>query len=113
MGAGKLPPYAGALRVGPSGQVRRRAIVALLGTECYGLCLRPAAEAMGKSQESTSRWVAEAATRRPTEPAIAARFEQLATALAWSTPRAGDRTGASRVTEPMPRRAFSVENKGR
>jgi hypothetical protein len=70
-----------------SAAVREREIVALLGTEGYGLCLKLAAEAMGKSPEIASRWVTKVATRWRTEPAIAARLEQLDMALAFSTPR--------------------------
>jgi hypothetical protein len=64
-----------------SAVVREREIVALLGTEGYRLCLKPAAKAMGKSPESASRWVTKVATRRRTEPSIAVRSEQLDAAL--------------------------------
>jgi hypothetical protein len=64
-----------------SAVVREREIVALLETEGYGLCLKPAAEEMGRSPGSASRWVTKAATSRRTEPSIAARTEQLDAAL--------------------------------
>ncbi len=66
-----------------SSVAREREIVALLEMERYGVCLKAAAEAMGKGLENASLWVTEAATRQRTEAAIAARLEHVDAALAW------------------------------
>lgn len=68
--------------------VRAREAVALVGTERYGLRLKALAEAMRKSPESASRWVAAAALRRRTDPQFASLLERLDAGLA--TPEASD-----------------------